>query len=267
MDDMANITLTPMDDVQFAVHEANERTHWWFTARRTIVIAVVRRLLEGVRSPLVLDVGSGTGATVAAFSEFCQAVGVEPSTAAYSRACRRYPHCTFIHGKAPDAVRDYLNEAHLVTMMDVLEHVADDHELLRSNVLLARPGTWFVLTVPADMTLWSGHDVALGHFRRYAPESFSHLWRELPVDCHLLTPLNTRLEPIVRFFRRIPLGKNLRGGEAGTDLRLPPTPINNALHRVFAGEKTRILKGLDARNTDVRSRSVSLLAVLRRNME
>lgn len=264
---MANIRVQPMDDAQFTVHEVHERSHWWFTARREIVTGVVRRLLADVREPTVLDVGSGTGATVAAFAEFCNAVGVEPAEAAYVRARRRYPHCTFIHGIAPDAVREYLKTTDLVTMMDVLEHVADDREMLRANVLAARPGTWFVLTVPADMSLWSWHDVVLGHFRRYDPEGFARLWHDLPVECHLLTSLNTRLEPVVRFFRRFPLGSRLRRGEAGTDLRLPPRVVNDALHRVFAGEKTRIMKRLELRVTTVRTRGVSLLAVLRRTSD
>ena len=42
--------------------------------------------------------------------------------------------------------------------MDVLEHVADDLALLKEYVDKARPGTAFLITVPAFQFLWSGHD-------------------------------------------------------------------------------------------------------------
>ena len=52
-------------------------------------------------------------------------------------------------------------------MMDVLEHVSDDVGLVREYAKRAKPGTRFVVSVPAFMWLWSGHDVFLEHHRRY----------------------------------------------------------------------------------------------------
>jgi hypothetical protein len=58
-------------------------------------------------------------------------------------------------------------DADLVLMMDVLEHVDDDVALLRQFVMPARPRTRFVISVPAFQWLWSPHDEFLGHRRRY----------------------------------------------------------------------------------------------------
>lgn len=52
-------------------------------------------------------------------------------------------------------------------MMDVIEHVDDDRGLVADYVAKVRPGTRFVITVPAFQWLWSGHDVFLEHYRRY----------------------------------------------------------------------------------------------------
>jgi hypothetical protein len=52
-------------------------------------------------------------------------------------------------------------------MTDVLEHIEDDQAFLMSVVDQAPSGSKFVITVPALMCLWSGHDVFLKHFRRY----------------------------------------------------------------------------------------------------
>ncbi len=57
----------------------------------------------------------------------------------------------------------------LVTLLDVAEHVEDDHAFVRSIVGDAlRPAGWLLFTVPAWQPLYTSHDVFLRHHRRYA---------------------------------------------------------------------------------------------------
>ena len=60
-------------------------------------------------------------------------------------------------------------------LMDVLEHVDQDDVLLRDLLRVVRPGGLVVITVPAHRTLWSDHDVFLGHWRRYNRRELLHL--------------------------------------------------------------------------------------------
>jgi hypothetical protein len=57
--------------------------------------------------------------------------------------------------------------AEIYLFNDVLEHVPNDVEMLSEYVSSAPIGSKFLITVPAFMSLWSGHDVFLKHFRRY----------------------------------------------------------------------------------------------------
>ena len=50
---------------------------------------------------------------------------------------------------------------------DVLEHVENDEKFLKDIVSVADSNSAFIITVPALMSLWGGHDVHLKHFRRY----------------------------------------------------------------------------------------------------
>ena len=59
----------------------------------------------------------------------------------------------------------------------------------------ARPGTYFLLTVPADQGLWSEHDKSFGHYRRYDLHRFEQIWQGLPVTPLLASYYNTRLYP------------------------------------------------------------------------
>jgi SAM-dependent methyltransferase len=56
-----------------------------------------------------------------------------------------------------------------IAMLDVLEHIADDRGFLRDFVpRRLRPGGRLLVSVPAHQALFTQHDVALGHHRRYA---------------------------------------------------------------------------------------------------
>ena len=57
----------------------------------------------------------------------------------------------------------------LILLLDVIEHVADDHQLLvRSAGALAEGGA-ILISVPAWEALYTKHDLFLGHHRRYRP--------------------------------------------------------------------------------------------------
>ncbi len=253
-----------MDDRQFEAHQAHEECHWWFTARRAIVESVVARLLRGEHRPCVLDIGCGTGCTVASFSRQYDAVGIDSSVDAIRRASDRYPDCWFIHGTLQDVNAELLRRVRLVTLMDVLEHVEHDAELLATIIQAVPDDTSVVITVPADMTLWSEHDVVLGHYRRYDPPGLAALWRNLAVECRLLSPLNTRLEPAVRFMRNLKPRFIGSRGAAGTDLKMPPRYLNEFLHSVFVGERVALLDRLERGTIDMKANGVSLLAVIRK---
>ena len=55
----------------------------------------------------------------------------------------------------------------LVLALDVIEHVADDLQALKELFRTLRGGGSLLVTVPALRILWSAHDVANGHYRRY----------------------------------------------------------------------------------------------------
>lgn len=56
----------------------------------------------------------------------------------------------------------------LVLLLDVLEHIEDPEAFIRTELSpITRSGTPVLVAVPAHQRLFSAHDEALGHFRRY----------------------------------------------------------------------------------------------------
>jgi SAM-dependent methyltransferase len=64
-----------------------------------------------------------------------------------------------------------------VLLLDVLEHVDDDLALLREAAACIDDGGVVIVTVPAWPSLFSAHDRALGHRRRYTPTELEQLLR------------------------------------------------------------------------------------------
>ena len=138
---------------------AGAADHWYYRAKSAAVVA----LLGGMRPARVLDVGAGTGffsRQLLRRDHVTSATCVDPGYTA--------DRDESIEGKPLQFRRSVArSDADLVLLMDVLEHVADDGALLQSYVRDAARDTRFIVTVPAFAWLWSGHDVFLGHHRRY----------------------------------------------------------------------------------------------------
>lgn len=251
-----------MDTDVFRIHAEVETRHWWFVARREILRAVVEEAVRPHADRIVVDLGCGVGATAPAFHPAYTYIGWEPSAVAVDFAREQHPDVAFHVGTAADAAAD-LARADIVLLNDVMEHVQGDVELLRQIVEPMAPGSWLLITVPAGMELWSPHDVALCHFRRYDLNTLQNTWSDLPVHPVMLSYYNTRLYAPVRAVRWITSYRDQAAGGEGTDFSLPPAPLNHALRRIFAGEAHRLTALIRGRVRPYR-RGVSLIALLQR---
>ncbi len=142
--------------------------HWWYRGRRAIIAAELDRI--PVRAPAsVLDAGCGSGRTLLELRRYGEVSGIELDEDAAAYASARGPFEVHV-GRLeqmpwPDATFD------LITCLDVIEHTPDDVLTLRELRRVCKPGGWLLVTVPAYQTLWSRHDEANHHFRRYSRAS------------------------------------------------------------------------------------------------
>jgi SAM-dependent methyltransferase len=167
-----------------------DEDHWWYRARRGIVCDIVGRFVPSGAE--VVDYGCGTGATAARLRQAdYRVVGADVSGEMVS-ACRRrgLPAVDLGEEALPPAIAD------CVLACDVLEHVEDDADLLRSLRRLLRPGGLLVGTVPAYEFLWSGEDFVSGHFRRYTRRSVCRLVASSGYGVVWSSYFNTLLFPV-----------------------------------------------------------------------
>ncbi len=253
-----------MHPAQFQLHAEIEDRHWWFIARRQILSAVIEAVVPPSRENLVIDVGCGTGANLANLAQRYECIGIDASYEAVRLARLRFGELRFVHGLAPRDLAGDIERARLVLVSDVLEHVSDDFALFSELLAATEPGTYFLLTVPADPTLWSQHDRSFGHYRRYERERFERIWRGLPVETRFVSPFNARLYPLVKLARQVSRWRGHAHGEAGTDFALPGRLTNDLLARCFAGERHRLARLAAGGHGRPYHAGVSLMALLRR---
>lgn len=121
----------------------------------------------------VLEVGCGNGNFTVLLAEYCDRVMAVDIDASYIDQARsrlaHKPGVEVLQADATDAAQiKARSQFDSVVMLDVLEHIQDDVQLLRSLGQYLQPHGKLVVKVPALEWLYSPMDSAIGHYRRYS---------------------------------------------------------------------------------------------------
>ena len=142
-----------------------EDEHWWFRGAR----AVYRTLLSFKPRPgkgaRVLEVGSGSGGNFDLLGEFGDVVGLEYSPIAIELTPSA-PALGLVRASA-DALPFAASSFDYVALLGLIEHMDDDRKALREAARVCTHEGIVVLLTSAIAFLWSHHDDANRHRRRY----------------------------------------------------------------------------------------------------
>ena len=219
-----------MNSLLLRQHLELEERHWWFVARRKILLSLLERHIGAEENLEVLDAGCGGGATMESLRRYGHVRGMELSeeAVAYNREQGREVLQGVIEEMPfADGAFD------LALALDVIEHVPDDLAALRELYRVLRPGGSLLVTVPALEMLWSAHDEANGHYRRYTPDGLRGRLESAGFEVVTDTYFNTLLFSAVFIARS--LGRFRRKSTA-SDLGEVPRPLNAFLETTFSLE-------------------------------
>lgn len=161
-------------------HFEQEKDYWWFVNKRV----AVRRLLEGAlpNGGRLLEVGCGGGLFGALLErDGWRVVGTDknPLAARFAREHGVTRAASFDADRGwPFAVESF----DVFIMLDVLEHIEDDHAALREAARVLRPGGAGIVLVPAYPFLFSAWDAYVGHHRRYTKRALYAAVREAGLE-------------------------------------------------------------------------------------
>ena len=199
-----------------------EDTHWWYRERRRLLAKSIAALSPG----RALDIGAAAGGNTRVLrSAGWQAVALEYGADGAAIASGRG-----IPVIRADATRLPVGSGalDLVVAFDVLEHLADDSAAATEIRRVLRPGGIALIAVPADPRLWSAHDEAVGHVRRYTRPTLLALLQGAGLSIEDVRSWNVLLRPVAAWRRRT---------STGSDLDELPAVINAGLRLVVALER------------------------------
>lgn len=199
-----------------------EDQHWWYAERRYLLARALRHTEAGV----ALDVGAAGGGNTRVLRDLgwkacALEYGVDGAELAMERGL------AVVRGDAT-ALPVRSGALDLVVAFDVLEHIVDDQAAAGEVYRSLRPGATFLVAVPCDPKLWSAHDDAVDHVRRYTRQTLTELLTGAGFALESMTSWNVLLRPIVALRRRT---------SAGSDLEQLPSVVNAALRAVIVAER------------------------------
>lgn len=222
-----------MEKEIFDAMDELDGVHWWFRARRRIVLDVISRYLDCNGRPRFLDLGVGVGGVLAEVERLGDATGMDCSDIAIAYASER-TNARLVKGEVPWDLANLDGNYDCVLMLDLLEHLDDDLDSLRQIPGLLAPRGILVLTVPAYQWLYSPRDVYHHHRRRYTKGEILSKLKASDLMPELISYYNTLLFPLAAVQRLV---SKFNHEEPGLDLSMPPHIMNNLFERIFTSEK------------------------------
>jgi SAM-dependent methyltransferase len=213
-----------------------EDDYWWYRGLRALLERLLARYaptdsLRGV----MLDVGCGTGANLKLMQSYGNAFGVDASEQAIA----------FCRARGIPADRAFLASAtdlpfpdsqfDLAVSFDVICNLPDDAAAFSEIARVLKPGAPFIVGLPAYQWLWSLHDVAVGHRRRYDAREVRKKISGAGFGVERITYANALLMPVIAAVRLMSR-RATNGREVHSDLTPLPRIVNAPLSMLFSTE-------------------------------
>ena len=178
-------------------------THWYFQSKKVPLIRFVKEVSrKHNRKVMLVDVGSGSGffmhELVKTVPELIEKVWLVDT----GYTDEEVKESVDLQLEKTRTLPDRIENA-VVVMMDVLEHLENDDAMLSDVRSRCRGVNHFFITVPAFIDLWSGHDVYLGHHRRYTSGTLRELLERGRFQRYRIFYLYLAIFPLVWLMRKL----------------------------------------------------------------
>jgi ubiquinone/menaquinone biosynthesis C-methylase UbiE len=217
---------------------ALQSRHWWWRSMANLYSSALRRFLAPGRTYRIIDVGCGYGANLPVLKQFGNVVGIDVSFEALG-AIEERPRLGLVQARA-DALPFRDGSFDVIALLAVVEHIEHDEHVLAESHRVASPQAIQILLTSAFMLLWSHHDEANNHFRRYRARLLDQV--QVAAGWHVLVTsyVNSLIFPgvaVIRILQRRMHSKQLTDRDAEYDMG----PNISFLETVLRGETWLIL--------------------------
>lgn len=208
--------------------EEQGATHCWYTARRELLKQELRRLASPHDHLRILDIASACGDSLGVCSGYGKSFGIDLSWNAI-KYCKQKNLSRIIQGNAHN-LPFKSDSFDVVIALDVFEHFEDDIASMVEIQRVLRRGGKLIFNVPAFMFLFSYHDWAFHHLRRYKAEELIIKFEQAKLQIKYLTYWSCFIFPVVVIMRKFFSLRKKPPEEALSDFHLKvPLPVQAIL--------------------------------------
>jgi SAM-dependent methyltransferase len=214
-----------------------EDSYWWWVGRRSILSGFLKN--SGDSNIRILDAGCGTGANLGYLSAYGNTIGLDSQQIALEY-CRKRGHQNIVQADAQGLpFKEKMFD--MITALDLLEHVDDRKTLFEFSRVLKADGC-LLLTVPAFIFLWSPHDEAMHHKRRYNRRQLKDILESSGFVVERMSYWNFFLFGPVAAMRLVK--RRRKPGNMESDITALPVVVNSLLLAVLKLESS-VIRYLD----------------------
>lgn len=221
-----------------------EQNHWWYLSRKRITRALFRDEFHNQNNLKILDIASACGMNFEYFKSWGQVFGIDISLQSIKFCKSRGIH-RIVQADAMrlPVKRNYFDA---ILAFDALEHFSDDRLALREFYRVLKTRGRLFINVPALMMLWSPHDLAFHHIRRYSASEIKEKLGDCGFVVSRISYWSCFLMPFVYLVRKARRVFWKREVAPKSDFFMPlPFFIENILDKIQRFEFCFIKRGLN----------------------
>lgn len=214
-----------------------EEKHFWFVIRNEVIRIVINRFISPSKNKKFLEIGCGNGFVLGLLEKMgFSLTGLDIYLEGLKLARKRVSSKLI----CADIYKLRIHERYdVVGLFDVIEHIEDDEFFIEKSSGFLKVGGKIILTVPADMRLWSQIDQISGHKRRYTKKALVSLLEKCGYRIDFISYFNFLLyfpQLLLRKFSNQSTNKKQANRVFMEQLRVPNPLINNFFKKIFLFE-------------------------------
>lgn len=199
------ITSTPIHKnypkEAFEVLSKVEKKHFWFTTRNRIIEIILNRFIQPSTNRKFLEIGCGSGIVMTHLEKMGFSVTGLDIHMEGLKLAKKKTKAKLIHA---DILKTKIKKKYdVVGLFDVIEHSQDDVSFLEKSGHVLKTKGKIILTVPANMGLWSRIDQISSHKRRYTKQSLNAMLKKAGYEIEFVSYFNFLLYIPQLIFRKL----------------------------------------------------------------
>jgi ubiquinone/menaquinone biosynthesis C-methylase UbiE len=229
-----------MNQDEFEAMETDGPGKWWYDTREELLVRELNKLSSNKPNLKILDLASAIGGNFPLCSKYGEVFGLDISWSSI-QICKGKHIKNLVQADAQ--VLPFADgSVDVVIALDVLEHLENDSSSMREIARVLNVGGIFIFNTPAVMQLFSYHDLAFHHFRRYSSGELRNKLIDANFKVNMITYWSFFIFPAVYSFRKIKGLFRSSKEQPSSDFQLNLPTFIDSIFQFFSRIELQLLK-------------------------